>query len=147
MSNRRRGTGAPSFRALSLSAERACASDAAAASSRASRGRSSDRRAQEGDSLRLVVSRVERVAAVHAAVHGQFGIRYSARDRRRTQDQGAWLRKEREFAFSGDIDLIPTDRYHEADATRAREEAAVVVAVAARTIDPDSTPPPLLADA
>jgi HEPN domain-containing protein len=46
----------------------------------------------------------------------------------------AWLRKEREFAFYGDIDLIPTDRYHEADATRARDEAAFVVAAAARTI-------------
>ena len=58
----------------------------------------------------------------------------------------AWLRKEREFAFYGDIDLIPTDRYHEADAIRARDEAAFVVAVAARTIDPDSTPPSVLAD-
>lgn len=28
----------------------------------------------------------------------------------------AWLRKEREFAFYGEIDLIPTDRYTEADA-------------------------------
>ena len=45
------------------------------------------------------------------------------------------------FAFYGNIDLIPTDWYHEADATRARDEAAVVVTVAARTIDPDSTPP------
>ena len=59
----------------------------------------------------------------------------------------AWLRKEREFAFDGDIDLIPTDRYHEADATRARDEAAFVVAVAARTIDPDPTPASPLADA
>ena len=48
----------------------------------------------------------------------------------------AWLRKEREFAFYGDIDLIPTDHYGEADATRARDEAAFVVTVAARVIAP-----------
>jgi HEPN domain-containing protein len=46
----------------------------------------------------------------------------------------AWLRKEREFAFYGDIDLIPTDRYSEGDATRARDEAAFVVAAAERAL-------------
>ena len=51
----------------------------------------------------------------------------------------AWLRKEREFAFYGDIDLIPTDHYREADAARARDEATVVVTVAAKVIEP--TPP------
>ncbi len=53
----------------------------------------------------------------------------------------AWLRKEREFAFYGDIDLIPTDRYHESDAIRARSETEFVVAVAARAIEKDSTRP------
>lgn len=48
----------------------------------------------------------------------------------------AWLRKEREFAFYGDIDLIPTDQYREPEAIRARDEATFVVAVAARVIDP-----------
>ena len=54
----------------------------------------------------------------------------------------AWLRKEREFAFYGDIDLIPTDQYHETDATRARDEAALVVAVAAKVIEPGPPPSP-----
>ena len=54
----------------------------------------------------------------------------------------AWLRKEREFAFYGDIDLIPTDQYHEADATRARDEAALVGAVAAKVIEPGPPPSP-----
>jgi len=46
----------------------------------------------------------------------------------------AWLRKEREFAFYGEIDLIPTDRYTEADAARARAEAETVVAAAGQVI-------------
>lgn len=46
----------------------------------------------------------------------------------------AWLRKEREFAFYGEIDLIPTERYTEADAARARDEAASAVHVAAMVI-------------
>jgi HEPN domain-containing protein len=50
----------------------------------------------------------------------------------------AWLRKEREFAFYGEIDLIPTERYTDADATRAREEAETVVAIAGRVIAPDA---------
>jgi hypothetical protein len=52
----------------------------------------------------------------------------------------AWLRKEREFAFYGEVDLIPTERYTEADATRARDEAAFVVAAAARVVEPASSP-------
>jgi hypothetical protein len=47
----------------------------------------------------------------------------------------AWLRKEREFAFYGDIDLIPTDHYHESDAVRARDEATAAVSCAARAIE------------
>jgi hypothetical protein len=38
----------------------------------------------------------------------------------------AWLRKEGEFAFDGDIDLIPTDQYTEAQAARVRAEADVL---------------------
>jgi HEPN domain-containing protein len=45
-----------------------------------------------------------------------------------------WLRKEREFAFYGEIDLIPTERYAEADASRARTEAEFAVQVAAQVI-------------
>jgi HEPN domain-containing protein len=50
----------------------------------------------------------------------------------------AWLRKEREFAFYGEIDLIPTERYTEADASKASGEAEVVVAIAGRVIAPDA---------
>jgi hypothetical protein len=32
----------------------------------------------------------------------------------------------------GEIDLIPTERYTQADATKARDEAQVVVAIAGR---------------
>jgi HEPN domain-containing protein len=46
----------------------------------------------------------------------------------------AWLRKEREFAFYGEIDLIPTDRYTQADAQRACDETEALVAVAGRVI-------------
>jgi hypothetical protein len=46
----------------------------------------------------------------------------------------AWLRKEREFAFYGDIDFIPTEQYGEGDAQRAVDDAAFVVGIAARVI-------------
>jgi HEPN domain-containing protein len=46
----------------------------------------------------------------------------------------AWLRKEREFAFYGDIDFIPTEQYAEADAVRAIDDAGFVVEAAARII-------------
>lgn len=48
----------------------------------------------------------------------------------------ARLRKEREFAFYGDIDFIPTEQYAEADAARATEDAATSVKAAARVIEP-----------
>lgn len=45
-----------------------------------------------------------------------------------------WLRKEREFAFYGDVDFIPTEEYTEADANRAIRDAKQVVDVAERVI-------------
>jgi len=39
----------------------------------------------------------------------------------------AWLRKEREFSFYGDVDFIPTNEYSEADAARALGDARFVV--------------------
>ena len=48
----------------------------------------------------------------------------------------ARLRKEREFAFYGDIDFIPTEQYAEADATPATEDAATSVTAAARVMEP-----------
>lgn len=44
------------------------------------------------------------------------------------------LRRERELAFYGDIDFIPTEEYSPADARRAYEEAAWVLDLAARVI-------------
>ncbi len=41
----------------------------------------------------------------------------------------AWLRKEREFAFYGDIDFIPTERYDRAMAEKALTDAKHVVTV------------------
>jgi len=46
-----------------------------------------------------------------------------------------WLRKERESAFHGDIDLIPDLTYGPEDAERARRDAATVVRAAALAID------------
>ena len=45
----------------------------------------------------------------------------------RLADISKWLRKEREFAFYGDIDLIPTEEYKEQDALRAMDDARFVV--------------------
>lgn len=44
------------------------------------------------------------------------------------------LRKEREFAFYGDIDFIPTEEYTDADAKQALEDARLVVDSASRLI-------------
>lgn len=46
----------------------------------------------------------------------------------------AWLRKEREFAFYGDEDFIPTSQYAKADAQRAIEDAEFTVSIARRVI-------------
>jgi hypothetical protein len=45
------------------------------------------------------------------------------------------LRRERELAFYGDLDFIPTEEYSALDGQRAYEEAAWVVALAADVID------------
>ncbi len=45
-----------------------------------------------------------------------------------------WLRKEREFAFYGDVDFIPTEEYTEQDARRGMQDANFVVQMAMRVI-------------
>lgn len=45
------------------------------------------------------------------------------------------LRRERELAFYGDIDFIPTEEYSAVDGQRAYEEAAWVVVLAAEVVD------------
>jgi HEPN domain-containing protein len=52
----------------------------------------------------------------------------------RLVEASGWLRKEREFAFYGDIDFIPTERYSSEDASRAMEAASLAVQVAAAVI-------------
>jgi len=60
----------------------------------------------------------------------------------RLAEISAWLRKEREFAFYGDVDFIPTEQYSEREATRAREDARFVVETAASVIpERDDIPP------
>ena len=46
----------------------------------------------------------------------------------------AWLRKEREFSFYGDIDFIPTEQYDATVAMRAIDGARECVAAATRVI-------------
>ena len=46
----------------------------------------------------------------------------------------AWLRKEREFSFYGDIDFIPTERYSKDDAQRAIDDAKFTIQMAELTI-------------
>jgi len=45
------------------------------------------------------------------------------------------LRRDRELAFYGDIDFIPTEEYSAADSTRAYDDAAWVVTLAAGVIE------------
>ncbi len=52
----------------------------------------------------------------------------------RLVEASAWLRKEREFAFYGDIDFIPTERYSSLDASAALDAARLAVRVAALVI-------------
>lgn len=46
-----------------------------------------------------------------------------------------WLRKEREFAFYGDVDFIPTEEYTSFDAARAVQDAVFVVQMAGLVIE------------
>jgi hypothetical protein len=45
------------------------------------------------------------------------------------------LRRERELAFYGDVDFIPTEEYSATDGQLAYEEAAWIVALAADVVD------------
>ena len=45
-----------------------------------------------------------------------------------------WLRSQRELAFYGDIDFIPTERYSVEDASKARDDARFVVETASGLI-------------
>ncbi len=57
-------------------------------------------------------------------------VRFSAEQQKDIQtvaEISKWLRKEREFAFYGDIDLIPSEEYKLEDAVRAKQDAEFVV--------------------
>ena len=54
----------------------------------------------------------------------------------RIAEVSRWLRKEREFAFYGDIDFIPTEEYVERDAQRALADAQWIVSITATFIPP-----------
>lgn len=53
----------------------------------------------------------------------------------RLAEASKWLRKEREQAFYGDIDFIPSEQYDLADAERAMADAKLVCAAAVALID------------
>lgn len=56
-----------------------------------------------------------------------------------------WLRRERELAFYGDVDLVPTDSYDEGDAARALADALEVYA-AVEHLMAEREAPPLTSD-
>ena len=72
---------------------------------------------------------------------GQFILEYRARFPDEVSSQAeklagisAWLRKEREFSFYGDIDFIPSEQYSKDDAQRAIDDAVFAVQMADLTI-------------
>ena len=72
---------------------------------------------------------------------GQLILEYRARfpdevslQAEKLAEISAWLRKEREFAFYGDIDFIPTERYSKDDAQRAIDDAKFTIQMAELTI-------------
>ncbi len=62
-------------------------------------------------------------------------------DLERCAEISALLVKEREQAFYGDIDFIPTEEYTREDSTRAMAEARFVVATAARAASKETAGP------
>jgi len=59
---------------------------------------------------------------------------------RRLAEISSRLRKERELAFYGDVDFIPTEQYTRDDAEAAIQDAQFVVAAAAKTASEAETP-------
>jgi hypothetical protein len=73
------------------------------------------------------------VGALLVEYRGRFPGRVQP-DLERLAEISAWLRKEREFSFYGDIDFIPTEEYAESDALRAAGDAQFVVSAAESVI-------------
>lgn len=57
-----------------------------------------------------------------------------SREAQRLAKISRWLRKEREFAFYGDVDFIPTEEYTQEDAARAMDDARFTVQMATLVI-------------
>lgn len=55
-------------------------------------------------------------------------------DLQKIAEVSKWLRKERELAFYGDIDFIPSEEYTEEDAKKAIEGAKMVIEVAKKVL-------------
>ena len=70
----------------------------------------------------------------------RFPEHVRGRVERLAKDSG-WLRKERELAFYGDIDFIPTEEYEEVDARKAIEAAEHAVRAAEDVIAPPAPRP------
>jgi HEPN domain-containing protein len=69
---------------------------------------------------------VEHISLFVPDVHGEIP---------RAAEISKRLRRDRELAFYGDVDFIPTEEYTDADARQAYDDAASVVRLAARVID------------
>lgn len=101
------------------------------------------REAQELVELALK-GRLRAVGIEPPKLHDVGGLLLDHRERFATDVQGRLealatiskaLRKERELAFYGDVDFIPTEEYSLESARQAREGAQTVVEVARRVIE------------
>lgn len=54
----------------------------------------------------------------------------------RLREISSWLRKERELAFYGEEDFIPSEQYSSDDSMRAMKDARFVVETARQGVDP-----------
>lgn len=54
----------------------------------------------------------------------------------RLAEISAYLRKEREASFYGEVDFIPTEQYNREDALKAIQDAQFVVQAAVWVIEP-----------
>jgi HEPN domain-containing protein len=66
--------------------------------------------------------------------HAELFVPELRKDLPRAAEISARLRRDRELAFYGDVDFIPTEQYSAADAKRAYDEAAWIVGLAGRVI-------------
>ena len=68
--------------------------------------------------------------------HAELFLPDARKDLSRAAEISARLRRDRELAFYGDVDFIPTEQYTPADSRRAYDEAASIVHLAGSVIVP-----------